>query len=56
MTYEEVLDLINARGLCKQKIVFKERYFRITAFSTRTCLTYVFTYNYAGVQLSCELA
>lgn len=56
MTYEEVLDLINMRGLCKLKVEFKEDNFTVKAFSTKTCLTYVFTYNYAGVQLSCELA
>lgn len=56
MTYEEVLDLINARGLCKLNVEFKKDYFAVKAFSTRTCLTYVFTYDYAGRQLNCELA
>lgn len=56
MTYEEVLKIIDARGLCRLGIKFERTGFKVRAFSTRTCLTYVFTYNYAGVQLSCELA
>ena len=56
MTYEEVLEIIDARGLCKLKIEFREDYFAVKAFSTKTCLTYVFTYNYAGQQIACELA
>ena len=56
MTYENILKIIDARGLCKKQVTFEEKYFTIVAFSTRTCLMYKFTYNYAGKQLSCELA
>lgn len=56
MTYENILKIIDARGLCKLKIEFKEDYFTVKAFSTKTCLTYVLKYAYTGRQLSCELA
>ena len=56
MTYENILELIDARGLCRLGIKFEENEFKVRAFSTRTCLTYVFTYNYAGQQIACELA